>query len=553
MKHIFRRYSLIEELKSKKISLLIIVIIFFLSTLLVYLTGGTRNSYLHIIYIPIIISAFFYKKAGGLISGVIAGLLMGPIMPINTETMLMQPTLNWIFRMFFFVLIGVLTGFLFNLIERQLNKINKIAYYDQDSGLPNKVNLRKVVNQKIKKGEKFHLMILSIKNYSDIYKLIGSEKFSDFIPVMINHIVEYGSAKSQLYYLNDSKYATLLSRLEKKDLIKRLKKFNDYLNSPVDFKEISIFTDIVIGVSTYSKDGEKFDELLEKAFLAVDKVQEKKVNFWIYEKKEFDIAYNNIELLGDINESLKKDYFELYYQPKVNLKTNKIDTFEALLRWNHPQKGFIPPDEFIPKVEKSSLIEPLTKWVIKRCISDVKEYKSSEDKMQMNIAINISARNFQEPDFVNNFIDHIKSAGLSPQKFAIEITETDLMIDMESNKDKLGELRRAGVQIYLDDFGKGYSSFKYLKKLPIDFVKIDKFFIDDISEDQVKQDIVSSMIRMSHLLDIEVVAEGVEQKQQLELLKKINCDYAQGYYYIKPDKKQKIIEWTNKYNKSNGS
>lgn len=548
MKYIFEQYSLIQKLKNKKISLLIIAIIFFLSTLLVFYTGGTKNSYLHIIYIAILISAFFYKIPGGLISGIIAGLLIGPLMPINTETMVMQPTFNWVFRMFFFILIGVFTGFLFNLVEKQLNKINKIAYYDQNTGLPNKTNLRREVEKKINKNKKFHLVILSIKNYSDIYKLIGSENFSDFIPVMIEHIRNYKSTNSQLYYLNDSKYATLLPRLDKKELIKRLREFNKYLNSPVKFKEISIFTDIVIGISTYPKDGKKFDNLLEKAFLAIEKVGDKKVNFWIYEKEEIDISYNNIKLLGDINESLKKDHFELYYQPKVKLKTNNVDTFEALLRWNHPQRGFIPPGDFIPKVEKSSLIEPLTDWVVNKCILDVNEYKNSGEKMKINIAINISARNFQEPNFVDKFINKIRSSGLNPGKFAIEITETDLMIEMENNINKLTKLRKAGVQIYLDDFGKGYSSFKYLKNLPIDFVKIDKFFIDDISKDQVKQDIVFSMIRMSHVLDIEVVAEGVETKEQLNYLKKFNCDYAQGFYFIRPNSKQKIIDWTRKFN-----
>jgi EAL domain-containing protein (putative c-di-GMP-specific phosphodiesterase class I) len=303
-----------------------------------------------------------------------------------------------------------------------------------------------------------------------------------------------------------------------------------------------------MGVSTYSDNISGFDELVEKAFLAIEKVKEMKLNFWIYEGQAMDIKYNNIELLGDINQSLQKDYFELYYQPKIDLRNNQVTSYEALIRWNHPEKGFISPGEFIPKVEKSSLIEPLTDWVIEKSISDIKEYEYKENELDINVAINISARNFQDPNFVDNLFKHIDSYNLDPTKFAIEITETDLMIEMESNIDKLYRLRSRGVQIYLDDFGKGYSSLKYLKKLPIDYIKIDKFFIEDVEKEATKQDIVLSIIKLSHALDIEVVAEGVEKESQLEYLRSIDCDYAQGYYFTRPDKKENIINWAKTFN-----
>ncbi len=548
MKHILKRYSLIKDYKNRPITIILIAFIFFLSASLVLYTGGTKHSYLHIIYIPILLSAYFYKGWGGFIAGIIAGIILGPFMPINTANMAMQEAMNWSFRMFFFVLIGTIAGFLFDLLEHQLNKINRIAYFNESTNLPNKTKFRKDIEQKIEKGEEFHVIVFSIKNYPDIYKLVGSRNFTDFIQLMIEHITDYEDMGQQLYYINDSKYSMWIKKQSKKDLIKKLRKFNLHLNSPVEFKNISIFTDIIMGISTYPEDGSGFDELLEKGFLALEKVKEKKLNFWIYEKEAVEIKYNNIELLGDLNKSLEEDHFELYYQPKIDLRNKEATTFEALIRWNHPEKGFIPPGEFIPKVEKSSLIEPLTDWVISRSISDIKEYEYKEEELDVNIAINISARNFQDPNFVDNLFRHIDQFELDPSKYAIEITETDLMIEMENNIEKLYRLRSRGVQIYLDDFGKGYSSLKYLKKLPIDYIKIDKFFIEDIEKEMTKQDIVLSIIKLSHALDIEVVAEGVEKEEQLRSLQNMGCDYAQGYYFTKPDKKEKIIKWAKEFN-----
>ena len=548
MKNLLNKYSVLDDYKNTLVIFIVIGIYFILSAFLVYSTGGTKQSYLHIIYIPILISAYYYKGWGGFSAGIIAGIILGPFMPINTETMVMQDAMNWSFRMFFFVLIGTFAGLLFDLLEHQLQKINNIAYYHDGTGLPNKTKFREDINKKIEEGIDFHVIILSIKNYSDIYKLIGSKNFSQFIPIMTDHISGYEGMKHQLYYLNDSKYAMCINKRSKDELIKSLREFNSHLNNPIEFKNVSIFTDIVMGVSTYSENISGFDELVEKAFLAIEKVKEMKLNFWIYEGQDMDIKYNNIELLGDINQSLKKDYFELYYQPKIDLRNNQVTSYEALIRWNHPEKGFISPGEFIPKVEKSSLIEPLTDWVIEKSISDIKEYEYKENELDINVAINISARNFQDPNFVDNLFKHIDSYNLNPNKFAIEITETDLMIEMESNIDKLYRLRSRGVQIYLDDFGKGYSSLKYLKKLPIDYIKIDKFFIEDVEKEATKQDIVLSIIKLSHALDIEVVAEGVEKESQLEYLKSIDCDYAQGYYFTRPDKKEKIINWAKTYN-----
>lgn len=549
MKNILKKYSFLQKYKENNKVIFIIILAYILSAFLVYYTGGTRHSYLHIIYIPILITAYYYKGIGGFIAGIVAGIVLGPFMPINTNTMLMQDTVNWSFRMLYFTLTGTFAGLLFDLLDHQLEKINQIAYFEENTGLPNKTSFKKMITAKIKNNDEFHVIVLSIKNYSDIYKVIGSKNFSNFIKKMADNFTSYKGFNTKLYYLNDSKYGICINKHKKEELIKRLRDFNKFLNKPVEFQNISIFTDIVMGVSTYPEVGNSCDELIERAFLALDKVDKKKINFWIYEQSKVDVDYNSIELLGDVDYSLSNNHFELFYQPKINLKTDKVDTYEALIRWNHPQKGFIEPAKFISEVEQSSLIEPLTEWVVKRSIKDIKEKNKIFNDENINIAINISARNFQDPLFLEMLFKNFQKYDFDPTKFAIEITETDLMLDLETNINKLNQLRNKGVNIYLDDFGKGYSSLKYLRELPIDFIKIDMSFIRGIEEAQAKRNIVFSIIRLSHALDMKVVAEGVETKKQLDYLKEVGCDFAQGYYFTKPRPKEEIVKWALEFNK----
>lgn len=244
-------------------------------------------------------------------------------------------------------------------------------------------------------------------------------------------------------------------------------------------------------------------------------------------------------MLAEINNSIENNNFEIYYQPKINLKNNKVQTFEALLRWNHPGKGYISPGDFIPLVEKSSLIEPLTEWVINEVLKDISNFKAKNNSFKYDIAINISARNLQQPNFVELLIDYLKQYNVNPERFSIELTETDLMVEIDKNIKKLNQLKEKGINIYLDDFGKGYSSLKYLKEIPIDFIKIDQYFIKNLTKEKKSLDIVRSIIELAHALNIEVVAEGVETEAQLEVLKDINCNYAQGYLFAKPDKKKR--------------
>lgn len=545
-------YSKLKCLKNRTVLLIsaIFLLIIFI-TFFVYQSGGTRFSYTYLVYIPIILAAYFYNIKGGLLAAMAAGLFLGPLMPLNTETMVMQSFENWFFRMILFMIIGSFSGALFSLLESQIEKVNKVAYYHQETGLANLIKMKSDLEAKIENDGDFYLIIISINNFLDIYKLIGFTKFSNYINKLVEHIRDFKYIKDSIYHINENKYGLIIDKRKIDNFEFFLKDFIIYLEQAIDFKHVSIFNEITLGISASPEQSQIADELINQSFLALEKAGEKRVHHWIYEEREKDLEYSdsNIEMLAQVRNSITEDNFELYYQPKINLKTNEIEALEALIRWHHPEKGFLTPGRFISIVEQSSLIESLTNWVIKEAAADLNIYKEKIRNNQINLAVNISARNLQQPEFTDNLIKVLRQEKIDPCQFSLEITETELMLDVKENIKKLKRLKDHGVQIYLDDFGKGYSSLKYLKELPVDFIKIDGYFIRSISIEKSAENIIYSIINMAHALDLQVVAEGVENQIQLDFLKELGCDFAQGYHFARPDSKENIVHWVKNNSK----
>ncbi|SFM09676.1 bifunctional diguanylate cyclase/phosphodiesterase [Halanaerobium salsuginis] len=529
--------------ENKFLSFLIILFLLSLISYLVYKTGGTQYSYIHLIYLPIIFTAYLYKIRGGLVSALLAGLLLGPLMPLNTAAMLSQQNSNWIFRTLFLILIGIFSGCLFSLIEQQLGLLNKLAYFNSEISLPTKIKFKQIVEERISGQKDFYLLILSINNFFDIYKLIGFMNSTKYISQFLQNVQKFIGHNSLIYYISEDKYGIVLPKnkyLNVKIFLNRLAK---YLEKPIEFKGLSIFNDISFGLSSYPENSSIFAELIDQALVALKNANDLKKQYYFYKNSAIESKNNKIELLAAVKKSIDNNSFELYYQPKINLYTRKVETFEALIRWNHPEKGLISPAEFIPIVEQSSLIQPLTDWVLKTALADIAEFNQNFKFDFYNIAINISARNLQNPEFADSLISHLNSAKVAAKNLSLEITETDLMLEIESNIKKLKKLKENGIKIYLDDFGKGYSSLKYLKEIPIDYLKIDRYFILNIGKDKSVEEIISAIIKLAHSLNIEVVAEGVESEEQLLFLEKLACDYAQGFYFACPEKKEKVISW----------
>lgn len=289
-----------------------------------------------------------------------------------------------------------------------------------------------------------------------------------------------------------------------------------------------------IGIVTFPDQGTQEEELIRKADIAMYQAKAKgRARLTFY--NDF-METESVDLLGiqnSIHKAIEENQFKLFLQAQIDMQTEKIVAFEGLIRWEHPKKGLISPLEFIPIAEQLGLIHNIGRWVYNAACRDVKKM-IAKHFVDMKIAVNVSVVELTRIDFESDFMDLLNEYDLDADCLAIELTEGVFMEATEMYLDKLKKLRESGIKLHLDDFGTGYSSLKYLMDLPIDVVKIDREFMKNISRDRRVKELIQSIIQIVHNLDMTVIAEGVETKEQHDILKSLGCDMAQGYYYAKP-------------------
>jgi EAL domain-containing protein (putative c-di-GMP-specific phosphodiesterase class I) len=289
-----------------------------------------------------------------------------------------------------------------------------------------------------------------------------------------------------------------------------------------------------IGIAMFPNDGEDADSLLRNADTAMYRAKDQgRDNYKLYTPKMNARIAERLALENSLRHGLEREEFLVYYQPQVDVASGKIVGMEALVRWQHPERGLVSPAEFIPVAEETGLIVPLGAWVMRTACAQNKAWQAAGIP-PMRVAVNLSARQFQQRNFTGMVDEVLKEADLEARWLQLEITEGVAMQDVESNIAVLRELREMGVQIAIDDFGTGHSSLSYLSRLPIDVVKIDRTFVHDLTTDPNGAAIARSIIVMAHNLKLRVIAEGVETEEQLAFLKKRRCDEMQGYLFSKP-------------------
>jgi EAL domain-containing protein (putative c-di-GMP-specific phosphodiesterase class I) len=289
-----------------------------------------------------------------------------------------------------------------------------------------------------------------------------------------------------------------------------------------------------MGVSLYPEDGETPLALLRNADTALYEAKDSGRNHYkFYTAKLNASAFERLALETALRHALEKEQFCVYYQPKINIANQAIMGMEALVRWNHPELGLIPPDQFIPLAEETGLIVPLGKWVLKTaCYQTQAWHQVGYNHLQ--IAVNLSARQFQESELVEMVLGVCQEVGFDPSFLELEITESILMKDLAVTTMILRWFNKKGITIAIDDFGIGYSSLAYLKRFPISNLKIDRSFIRDCLATPDDSSLVNTMVTIAHNLSMQVTAEGVETREQLEFLRQLGCETAQGYYFSPP-------------------
>ncbi|WP_319370720.1 bifunctional diguanylate cyclase/phosphodiesterase [uncultured Ilyobacter sp.] len=505
--------------------------------ILVYSTGGIKYSYSHMMYLVIILSSFFFGPVGGSLFAITGGFILGPYMPLNTATMEMQLPYNYIYRMFFFIGVGFLSGFITHYLINLLKKIEKDSFYSQITGLPNRKYFE---NIELGENLKSHLILIDLKNFYKAAEDLGYSFFTEMINAFHRSFKQRikNLDSMELFHFETSTFAVLLHEKDPKNSIDLFLKF---LENPLKIREIDFYPSASIGVSTYKGGNSRF---IREAQIAKELASRNLKHYLIFTPEMAKESYANFNLINEIPRALRKNEFFLCYQPKINLKTGEIKNTEALIRWNHPKHGLVPPNDFIEYIETTTFIDDITCWVIRTSLDTIALMEKID--IQMNIAVNVPLKLLEHEKFLH-FLFDLKSAGKPVDKIQFEIIERDLIKDFAAAATLILKYKEFGIRFALDDFGTGYSTLSYIQQLPLDKIKLDRIFIKSLKNNKKDIDIVKSSIDIAHILNLEVVAEGVEDKESLDILKEMGCDYAQGYYFTKPVVYEEFIVWYKSY------
>ncbi len=425
--------------------------------------------------------------------------------------------------------------------------------YDALTGLPNQILFYDRIHQAIERGYRLDqlaaVLIIDIEMFSQINTTLGrsiGDKLLKEFSERLNTIFRKCDGVSRLTVsrFTGDEFAVLLTDISQQEQVTwAVKRLLDSTDNSLEIDGNTIHVSAQVGVSLYPTDANTVDELLNNAMTAKKycKNQKTQFNYQFYDQHMQDLSIKHLQLEKELREAIKDQQWQLLYQPKLDINQGKIIGAEALIRWQHPQRGLLSPFEFIDFAEKRNLIIPIGDWVIQQACQQIKDL-ISQGITDCKIAINLSSVQLIQADVVQKVFSALEHFDIPPRLFEIEVTETALIDNINIAAESLKRLNSRGIKIAIDDFGTGYSSLNYLKNLPINCLKIDRSFIKDICNDDNDKQIVKTLISMAHSLDLYVVAEGVEEKEQLDLLNEYNCDEIQGYLLSKPVMADKLLE-----------
>ncbi|GLQ33082.1 sensor domain-containing protein [Litoribrevibacter albus] len=426
------------------------------------------------------------------------------------------------------------------------------AYHDDLTGLPNRALLQEQMQRALKGAQHHNHRIAILFMDLDGFKYVNDTLGHDFGDLLLCHaamrlkdcirdidlLARYGG--DEFIVMMDE----VTSVRQVTDLADAIIK---ELERPFVIRGESLYMTTSIGISLYPNDGDVAEGLIRDADMAMYHAKAKgRNNYQFFAKELAVLSSHRLSLRNKLKTAIEEEQFSLVYQPKVTTKENRIVGVEALIRWTLPDGQVTPPNEFIPAAEDNGLILPISNWVFEEAIKQAKAWESSAPSY-FTVAVNMSARQFQQPDLVESLMALLAKYELPARFLEIEITESMVMEDVESAIRVLARLRRLGIRIAIDDFGTGYSSLGYLKSLPIDCLKIDKRFVDELFKSKADRALVSTIIYLSHVMGVQVVAEGVETEEALKLLDDMTCDLIQGYYFSKPVQAEEIVQMLEKH------
>jgi diguanylate cyclase (GGDEF)-like protein len=438
-------------------------------------------------------------------------------------------------------------------LKKSQETIEFQAYHDPLTGLPNRRFFQEELYKRAEKakaaGGMVSLLFVDIDRFKDVNDTLGHARGDLLIQLISNRISDcLPNEHSFLTRQGGDEFVILFCELEVKEIMAISNSIVVSVRQPLLVEGNEVYVSASCGLSLYPKHTENIDTLMINSDVAMYEAKKQGGNrIVVYDESINKDKNDRLRIESRLRKAIQKQEIEVYYQPKVDALNNKLTGVEALLRWNDQELGFVPPDQFIPVAEETGLIHPLWECTMKEACSQISRWNENRED-PLCLAVNFSARQFQDAELLVSKVKEILSdCRLAPEQFEVEITETTLFIHSEETIMALKNLKDYGISISIDDFGTGYSSLSYLKTLPINCLKIDRSFIQDIQKDTSNSEITDAIINMARSMRLQVVAEGVEQEYQKEYLLKNECWHMQGYLFSKPISKKDMEQYLTQF------
>jgi len=454
----------------------------------------------------------------------------------------------------------------FNDMSHKLNKLYQslehMAYTDSLTKLPNRNQFHQSLVQSIQLHyqikKPFTLFLIDLDRFKGVNDTLGhhvgdelliavSEKLQSVLrdDDIISRLDENTISQlddEMVARLGGDEFSAILTNVHTpEDSIVVARKLLRAMEKPFNVNEHQLTIGLSIGIAMYPEHGEDIHTLVSHADVAMYDAKNRNCGFSIYDSAQNKNSLFSLKLEQDLFASIRNNELVLYYQPKISTSDGSVVGAEALIRWQHPTHGLIPPDNFIPMAEQSGLIQPITEWVLNQALKDCSRGLCADK--EVSVSVNLSALNLRDERISTTIADALDKWSVPPNLLTLELTESTIMSDPEFSISILKKLDKMGVTLSIDDFGTGHSSLSYVKHLPIDEIKIDKSFVKDLTQDSDNEAIIRAVLVLAHHKNLSVVAEGIEDIETFNKLCELECDIAQGYYFAKPMPFEEYLLW----------
>jgi len=420
-----------------------------------------------------------------------------------------------------------------------------LAYHDVLTNLPNRLLFFDRLKQALTYTKRYSgflgVLFLDLDGFKSINDTMGHVTGDRLLQLVAQRLKRCTRESDTIARLGGDEFTILLKGVKTtEDVTTVAQKIQKSITKPFAINNRDFYVTSSVGVSIYPFDGDDAETLLQKADFAMYKAKSSgKNNYHLFNDSNDSSAAKRLTMETELRNAIENDDLVVHYQPQVNLLTGRMIGGEALIRWQHPTKGLIMPMDFIPLAEESGLIVSLGEWILGKACHHNKIWQDAGCEI-FPVSINLSARQFREIRLPDTISSMLEKTALPPHSLMLEITESNAMQDVDFTIETLQKLKNLGVKIALDDFGAGYSSLNYLRRFPVDLLKIDKSFVDEVPAEQDDASIIAAIVALARTLGLQVIAEGVEEKEQIDFLRSIQCNYIQGYFYSRPIEEKKF-------------